>query len=404
MRISSGSRLEAWSAAYRRCLSLLTGERFAVPQEALFYRCRLTASRRRNLALQLLDHPSLRYRVPALPHILHVGVTTFCNLSCPACPTGTGALGRPRQHLDFDIYRRAIDELGEVLMLVPFWDWGEPLLHPRLAEMVEYAGRSGIMTVISTNGSLAAKERIESLVAAAPNVVIVCVDGADQETYERYRVGGRLNKVLETARSLVEIRDRMHSPYPVVEFRTLATRDTERQLPELLGMAENCGADLFSVKSLRPYNYRGANIDSEFVPLARELSRYTYADQPAPEQRLALAGPLTCAKPHRSPTLNSDGDLVFCSYAVHPWERLGNIRDNGFRRVWKSTPARENRLRFSAMGGSESCVECYFRTDHKPTVIHQVPLRPLPPDVMPQSPETREEFLQAIATSTPSAC
>ncbi len=406
MNHSTRTPVQAWSALFQRSLALLAGDHIAVPQEALLYHCRLTPSRRRNLALRMIDHRSLRYRVSALPHILHVGVTTFCNLACPACPTGTEALGRPGQHLDFDVYRRTVDELRDVLMLMLFWDWGEPLMHPRLAEMIAYARRSGSMAVISTNGNVANDERrLETLVAASPNVVIVCVDGADQQTYEKYRAGGRLSKVLETARNLVEIRDRLHLPYPVVEFRTLATRDTESQLPELLRMAEDCGSDLFSVKSLRPYNYRGTSIDNEFAPLSSELSRYTYADHPAPEQRLNFAqrGPLACAKPHSSPTLNSDAELVFCSYATHPSEHFGSLRDSGFLQVWKNPRSREIRSRFAAQGGSESCVNCYFRTEHKPTVIHQVPLRPLPDDILPQSPETREEFLRAVTSVTPSA-
>ena len=399
---SPGVRLQRWRALFQRSLSLLARDSFAVPQEGLLYHCGLTASRRRNLALQMIDHRFLQYRVAALPHVLHVGVTTLCNLACPACPTGTEALGRPGQHLDFDVYRRTVDELRNVLMLMLFWDWGEPLMHPRLAEMVAYAARSGIMTVISTNGTVANSEsQMERLVAARPSVVIACVDGADQQTYEKYRVGGRLSKVLETARRLVEIRERLHSPYPVVEFRSLATRDTENQLPELLRMAEDCASDLFSVKSLRPYDYRGSSVDNELVPLSHELSRYKYGDreQPAPKRRLDFVrrGPLTCAKPHCSPTLNSDGDLVFCSYATHRLEHFGNVGTRGFLPVWRSDFARHIRARFAAQGGSTSCVTCYFRTEHKPTILHQVPLRPLPRDISVQSPKTREEFLQAVS-------
>jgi MoaA/NifB/PqqE/SkfB family radical SAM enzyme len=380
--------------------NLLTRDSLPIAQEGVLYHCRLTAARRRNLALQMLNHRRLGYRLPALPHILHVGVTTYCNLSCPACPTGTKALGRPAQHLDFDLYRRTVDELRDVLMLMMFWDWGEPLMHPRVAEMVEYASRHEIMSVISTNGTVANSERhLEALVAAQPSVLIVCVDGMDQATHEKYRAGAGLNTVLDTARRLVRIRERLNLSYPVIEFRTLATRENENQFPELLHMAQDVGADLFAVKSLRPYNYAGTSIDDELVPCKPNITRYVYSESPSAGQRLDFVrrGALDCAKPHSAPTLNSDGNLAFCSYATHSLEVFGSLDTQSFRSLWKSEFARNIRARFASQLGSEACGTCYFRDVHKPTILYQVPLRPMPARISIQWPSTAEEFLRSVA-------
>ncbi len=46
---------------------LLTRESLPVSHEGVLYHCRLTASRRRNLALQIFNPRRLRYRLPALP-------------------------------------------------------------------------------------------------------------------------------------------------------------------------------------------------------------------------------------------------------------------------------------------------------------------------------------------------
>lgn len=379
---------------------LLTRDHLPIAQEGVLYHCRLTGARRRNLALQMLNHRRLGYRLPALPHVLHVGVTTYCNLSCPACPTGTKALGRPAQHLDFDLYRRTVDELRDVLMLMMFWDWGEPLMHPRVTEMVEYASRHDIMSVISTNGTVAnSEQRLEALVAAQPSVLIVCVEGVDQGTHEKYRAGGGLNKVLETARRLVRIREQLKLSYPAIEFRTLATRENEDQLPDLLRMAQDVGADLFAVKSLRPYNYAGTSIDDELVPCKPNITRYVYSDRPAEGKRLDFVrrGALDCAKPHHSPTLNSDGNLAFCSYAKQPLEFFGSLATQSFRSLWRSAYARDIRIRFASQLGSEACDTCYFRDVHKPTILYQVPLRPMPARLSLQWPSTAEEFLRAVA-------
>jgi MoaA/NifB/PqqE/SkfB family radical SAM enzyme len=387
----------------RRYLSM---ERFAVVQEGVAYHCPLTLAKRHNLAAQQVNKRFLSRVELALPHILHVGVTTYCNLQCPGCPTGTRALGRPREHLSFDLFRRVVDELRGSLMFMLFWDWGEPLMHPRLADMIGHARRSGIRTVVSTNGTVANSPRqIERLVESRPDVIIVCVDGATQESYESYRRGGRLEDVLTTLRRLTETRHRLGLDRPVIEFRSLATRYSENELVSLLGLAEETGADFFSVKTLRPYDYRGHDIDNELVPLDPALMRYGYRDPQAisAEERLYAQGSLTCGKPMYAPTLNSDGELVFCSYAGFEEERFGSLVDTNTRRLWRSSTARRKREHFLTAQGTRSCARCYFRSDTRPTVLTTVPLGVLPDDIALVRPVAKDEFLRRTRGVPPHA-
>ena len=388
-------------AALRDGVRILTAKHYPIQQEGVTFHCALTLAKRKNLALQYASRTLLPLAEPALPHILHVGVTTMCNLSCPACPTGTGSLGRPGVHLDFDTYSKTIDELRDSLLFALFWDWGEPLMHPRLAEMIAYAGRGAVKSVVSTNGTVANTEpQLERLVLAQPSVVIVCVDGADQETHEQYRAGAALTRVLETIRLLRKIKDRLGTPYPAIEFRVLATSGNQHQMAQLLELAQQCGADFFNVKSLRPYDYRGNSIDSQLVPIAPGLSRYAYgpADRtPAERLNFKRLGPLHCGKPHRAPTLNSDGTLSFCSYASDESEHFGAVRPGAFVELWRSQRTLDKRAVFDRQGGTKSCGTCFFRSDHKPTIMHTVPLRPLPPELTLVRPETTEEFLRAVS-------
>jgi len=373
---------------YRRRLDeLRTVKTFPVQQERLIYACPLNESKRRNL---------VRKSEP-FPHILHVGVTTHCNLHCPACPTGTESLGRPKEHLDFDLFCRTIDSLRGSLMFMLFWDWGEPFLHPKLPEMMEYAGRSGIRAIVSTNGNVkCSDEKIEQLIRARPSTIVVCVDGADQQTYESYRCGGQLENVLQTIRRLVETRDRLGQSLPMIEFRSLATRGTENQMPELLTLAQESGADLFSVKTLRPFDYRNAEVDGALVPENEALARYEYkSGTPDADARKGFVseGPLTCGKPLRAPTLNSDGTLAFCSYAQQENEFFGSLKRRSFSKVWKNSVSRQRRKDFLDEGGTSTCRTCYFRSNPAPTVLHQVPLRPLPDGITAEIPQSPAEFL-----------
>lgn len=386
-----------WSTAYRRERDRLNGlASVPVDQEGLRYHCPLTPAKRDNLALQHINKSLLPWKEFSRPHILHVGVTSHCNLRCPACPTGTDKLGRPREHLDFDIFRRTADDLGDALQFTLFWEWGEPFLHPRLADMVGHVSKRDVLSVISTNGTIRNEpERIDQLVAAQPTVVIVCVDGATQEAYSRYRVDGKLDDVLATIRRLRDAKDRLGVEYPVIEFRSLATRYSVPQMFDLLAMAKDLGADVFSLKSFRPHDYRDADVSGELVPLMADLARYHTArpeDWKQEAGQVATRGPLRCGKPTYAPALHANGELAFCNYAGEPEEIFGHLGKQTFNDLWDSPQARAKRHTFLEKEGTHTCWNCHFRSDHEPTVGYMVPLRPLPDRVSVIKPTTEGDF------------
>jgi len=350
--------------------------------------------------MQQVNKPFLHNWEVSLPHIVHVGVTTRCNLLCPACPTGTHSLARPTVDLDFNLYARMVDALRSSLLLMLFWDWGEPFLHPRFIDMIAHAKKSHIKTIIATNGNISyTREKIEALVSLQPDSIIICVDGASQETYKKYRVGGKLSSVLATAESFVQVKEKTGSQYPVVEFRTVVNKHTEDELPHILRTAEDIGADLFSAKSLRPSDHHGHNVDEEMVPRNSRFARHEYREGPPKNKdRIHDTGMLSCGKPMYAPFLASNGDLMFCEHSFHQEENLGSLAKTGFKQLWRSEIARKKRIYFLRNGGTRSCRACYFRSKHKPTILHTVPLRPLPPDISPDQEKSKTDFLTAVHT------
>ena len=107
--------------------------------------------------------------------------------------------------MEFDTFRKFIDEVGDYLFLILLWDWGEPLLNPRLFDMVAYAKAKGIKLVTSTNAHLLTdRDMCRRLIESGLDTVIVAVDGLSQETYSTYRRGGDLSVVFKGIRTLVE--------------------------------------------------------------------------------------------------------------------------------------------------------------------------------------------------------
>jgi MoaA/NifB/PqqE/SkfB family radical SAM enzyme len=157
----------------------------------------------------------LRTRLRSYPVRLCVESTGACNLSCPHCFTGAGEIGRPRRAVSSELYHSLLTELGDYLWQVEFCNWGEPLLNRETVPMIAAAAQRGISTLICTNFSVPFDAaRAEALVASGLHVLGVSIDGARQETYEQYRVGGVLDTVLRNCANVVEAKRRLGRSTP----------------------------------------------------------------------------------------------------------------------------------------------------------------------------------------------
>ncbi len=91
-------------------------------------------------------------KVLGYPFYLMIEPTNICNLKCPLCPTGEGTLVRQNGLMDFSIFKRAIDELGEYLLELNITNYGEPFIHKELLKMIVYIKEKGIKVTLGTNG------------------------------------------------------------------------------------------------------------------------------------------------------------------------------------------------------------------------------------------------------------
>jgi len=205
----------------------------------------LTLKRLLNLRRLKWEYDRGATRLRSLPLKLVLEATNVCNLSCPACFTGAGENGRVRSSMTLDLYRKILRELGDTLMEIEFYNWGEPLLSKFIYTMIGEAHARGLATTVSTNFSIPFDaEKAEQLVRSGLTFLGVSIDGARQESYQQYRVGGSLQRVLDNCRLVIEARRRLGSTTPRViwEYHVFAhnVADTElaRQISNEIGFDE----------------------------------------------------------------------------------------------------------------------------------------------------------------------
>src|ERR1700755_1355843 len=198
--------------------------------------------------------------------------TTSCNLRCPECPSGLRAFTRPTGMLKNDFFSQTIDQLSKDLLYLIFYFQGEPYLNPSFLDMVSYASKKGIYTATSTNAHYLNDKNAKRTVESGLDRLIISIDGATQDVYEQYRVGGKLEKVLEGARNIVKWKKELNSKKPFVFFQFLVVKPNEHQLEDIRRLAKEIGVDEVRFKTAQVYDYK--NDPNQLIPTNNKYSRY----------------------------------------------------------------------------------------------------------------------------------
>jgi MoaA/NifB/PqqE/SkfB family radical SAM enzyme len=120
--------------------------------------------------------------------------------------------------MDVGLYRRLLQKLSVECPAATVHDfslfnWGEPLLHPRIHELIRLTREHGYPCVVSTN--LNDATRLESVVAAAPALIKISTSGFHPATYRRTHAGGDAEGVRRNLRLLRGLLDRHEAKVPV---------------------------------------------------------------------------------------------------------------------------------------------------------------------------------------------
>ncbi|NEM96403.1 SPASM domain-containing protein [Pontibacter burrus] len=265
-----------------------------------------------------------------MPVSISLEPTTSCNLRCPECPSGLRSFTRPTGMLQSELYRHIIDQLHDKLLYLIFYFQGEPYLHKQFLEMVSYASKKGIYTATSTNAHYLDDDTARKTVESGLDRLIVSIDGTTQETYSAYRIGGKLDKVLEGTRNVVKWKKELKSKTPHIMFQFLVVRPNEHQLEDVKALAKELGVDEVVFKTAQIYDYQNG---SPLIPTIDYYSRY----QNNGNGNYSIKNKLLnhCWKMWHSCVITWDGLVVPCCFDKDAEYRFGDLKEEAFKAVWQ---------------------------------------------------------------------
>jgi radical SAM protein with 4Fe4S-binding SPASM domain len=265
-----------------------------------------------------------------LPFSISIEPTTACNLNCPECPSGLRSFSRATGNLKEDFFRKIIDELDHQVFYLTFYFQGEPYINPNFLDMVNYAHKRKIYTSTSTNAHFLNDENAKKTVESGLDRLIISIDGTTQETYESYRINGKLSNVLQGAKNIVKWRKKLKSKTPYIIFQFLVVKPNEHQIPEVYQLAKEIGVDEVKLKTAQIYDFKNGN---PLIPSMDKYSRYRQDSNGLYQIKNELLN--HCWKLWHSCVITWDGLVVPCCFDKDAQHKLGDLKISSFKKIWK---------------------------------------------------------------------
>ncbi|MDT4872860.1 tungsten cofactor oxidoreductase radical SAM maturase [compost metagenome] len=169
--------------------------------------------------------------------------------------------------------------------------------------------------------------------------------------YQQYRVGGRLDKVLEGTRNILRAKKELGSSTPHVIFQFLVVKPNEHQMTDVRRLARELGVDELRFKTAQIYDYEEG---SDLIPENDHYSRY----RKEANGKWSIKNRLIdhCWKMWHSAVVTWDGIVVPCCFDKDAEYRMGNVSEASFQDVWYSDTYKQ--FRHSLIGGRKNIEMC----------------------------------------------
>src|SRR5258706_1927808 len=250
-----------------------------------------------------------------------------------------------------ELFASVISQLAPSLSYLIFYFQGEPYLHPKFLEMVRLASQKKIYTATSTNAHYLTNEAAKETVESGLDRLIISLDGTTQETYQSYRIGGKLDKVIEGTKNILRWKKELKSKTPHVIFQFLVVRHNEHQIEDVRRLARELGVDEVKLKTAQIYDFENG---SDLIPVNDKFARYKRNSSGKYFIKNRLLD--ECWKMWHSCVVTWDGKVVPCCFDKDASHQLGDVNENSFSEIWNSQSY--NRFRTSLLKSRSSIDIC----------------------------------------------
>lgn len=298
------------------------------------------------------------------PRTLFLEITGRCPIVCLMC-------ARRYRKWDYgDLRREVFERLVPVLPrvgVVVLGGFGEPLVAEHFDEILNRLSSLGARVALQTSGYQLTEERAQHLVASGLQHLHISVDSPEEATYTSIRPRIALSDVTSRVRQIARLKHEAGTPHPSIHVVFVAMRRNIEQLPAMVDLAADMGADNLTVQYMVVHGeeLRGESLfyhqqlATQMLDAAEERARAAGLDLELPE-RFGVAGPEAagrCTDPWKVMFVRWNGEVHPCCYAPSTVV-MGDLSESDFWSVWNGTAYRELRRRVNSGNPPDFCRSC----------------------------------------------
>ena len=248
-----------------------------------------------------------------LPIRLWIEPTNICNLRCVMCLNKSL---KEKGYMDFEVYKKIIDEAKDFVFDVNLFHRGESMLHPRIYDMISYAHKNGIYTRLFTNATQLDEKNAKKIIDTGLDFISFSFDGYTKEEYEKIRVGSDFDKTIANITNFLKLKkSKRNKPYVMFESIEFSNedKDLKTKKSDFKNRLKNLPLNKFAVRS--PHNW-GGDYNIEINKNPKNF--------------------LPCTFLWYALTILYDGSVLPCPQDFFGELELGNIKNDSIRNIWNN--------------------------------------------------------------------
>jgi radical SAM protein with 4Fe4S-binding SPASM domain len=248
---------------------------------------------------------------------------------------------RPIGYMELEVFKKIIDEISKYpLVFLRIVGLGESSMNPNFSQMLQYASNKGIKIEIATNGELFERFMNKKILSWDIDILGVSVDGIDKDSYEKIRIGGRYDNLVQKIEKLYEDRNKAQRKYPLIVIRkvimpTDKREEIQRYITAWQDISEMITFNtLFKVDNRMNFEYKSSYKCNEFYYISH---------------------------------IRYDGSVILCprKYIFDQNDVIGNIKFNELRKIWQSDELKRIRVLHKKKLYPEYCKSCFMALDRE---------------------------------------
>ncbi|MCI5123126.1 MAG: radical SAM protein [Candidatus Electrothrix sp. AR5] len=254
------------------------------------------------------------------PSNLMIDACSICQLNCPRCPVTTMGYedNIKKGYLDVSNFEKLLKN-NKRIVTVRIDSFGESLLNPHFGELIRVAHDNNVRVKcdVGVNLNTVSEENIEKIVKYNLISLNCSIDGATQETYEKYRVNGNFKTVIDNIKSINKYKEKYNTKYPVLKWQFIVFGHNEHEISKAKELAHELNMTFYPKTS---WDQDFSPINNTELVLRQTGWKYASREEQEEAEKKSFARN-SCYYLWKFPRISWDGSVTGCCW--NTWESFG---------------------------------------------------------------------------------